>query len=341
MGILGRLFDPKGDGLLGGIGEGLRDVAPIMSAIGNNQDIGTAQFRVQQMQDRRYLRAQDEMLKKQAAVMAERMGLDPALASSPETVFSIYKAQKAAEIEKANRAPREVQTSWQERMLGGVQDPVRREQLREQMLSGGRSGAVGPDGRPLTPAQEIAQEKFRLQQEATQQQQELSNSIKQEGADVMRDVTADTVDAVEKGRVMIPGTGMGVDTATGAIGSILKHIPMPSKAREVAANLETIKGSVAFGKLAQMRDASKTGGALGAIAVQELNMLQATLGSLDQAADGPTFLRKLKEVETRYQRLNSLADRMGVKGDTAPSAPTGAASGGSRRVYDAQGNRVR
>jgi hypothetical protein len=93
--------------------------------------------------------------------------------------------------------------------------------------------------------------------------------------------------------------------------------------------------------LAQMRDASKTGGALGAIAVQELNMLQATLGSLDQAADGPTFLRKLKEVETRYQRLNSLADRMGVKGDTAPSAPTGAASGGSRRVYDAQGNRVR
>jgi hypothetical protein len=154
MGILGRLFDPKGDGILGGIGEGLRDVAPIMSAIGNNQDIGTAQFRVQQMQDRRYAKAQDEMMKKQAAAMAERMGLDPALASSPETVFSIYKAQKAAEIEKANRAgPAPPQPLAIERALdaAGIKDPMERQKYILQSLNGGGTPRQAPSGYEWAP----------------------------------------------------------------------------------------------------------------------------------------------------------------------------------------------
>jgi hypothetical protein len=144
----------EGGGLLGGLSSWARDVAPIMKAAGGEGDMGTAQFRVQQMQDRRYLRAQDEMLKKQASVMAERMGLDPALAQSPETVFSIYKAQKQAEIEKANRAgPAPPQPLDIERKLdaAGIKDPMERQKYILQSLNGSGTPRQAPAGYEWAP----------------------------------------------------------------------------------------------------------------------------------------------------------------------------------------------
>ena len=45
-----------------------------------------------------------------------------------------------------------------------------------------------------------------------------------------------------------------------------------------------------------MRDASPTGGALGQVAVRELDLLQATVASLDQAQDSKTLIRSLEQV---------------------------------------------
>jgi hypothetical protein len=131
MGILDGIFGGgQGGGLLGGFGEKLRDAAPIMSAIGNNQDIGMAQFRVQQMQARRQAQQEEELQKKMAAALAQKMGLPPELASSPESVFSLARSMKLAEEERKNRRPERV--SFEEQWLRNQTPEVQNELMRSK-----------------------------------------------------------------------------------------------------------------------------------------------------------------------------------------------------------------
>lgn len=69
---------------------------------------------------------------------------------------------------------------------------------------------------------------------------------------------------------------------TTGMGSILSNIP-GTPAKDLQADLETIKANLGFDELQTMRDNSPTGGALGQVAVQELEALRSTLASLDQA----------------------------------------------------------
>lgn len=90
----------------------------------------------------------------------------------------------------------------------------------------------------------------------------------------------------------------GVSAWTAGAGSVLSGLP-GTQARNLSGSLDTIKANIGFDRIQQMREASPTGGALGQVAVQELAMLQAVLGSLDQA-QSPTQLRanleRLKQV---------------------------------------------
>jgi hypothetical protein len=76
-----------------------------------------------------------------------------------------------------------------------------------------------------------------------------------------------------------------------------------SNAAELLQITETIRGNIGFDRLQRMRDESPTGGALGQVAVQELNALQATLGSLSNAQSKAQFLTNLKRVEEQYERI--------------------------------------
>lgn len=90
-----------------------------------------------------------------------------------------------------------------------------------------------------------------------------------------------------------------VGFTTAGPGSILTGIP-GTTARNLDSTLQTIKSNLGFAELQAMRDASPTGGALGAIAVQELMALQATVASLDQG-QSPTQLRKsLNDIRKHY-----------------------------------------
>jgi hypothetical protein len=91
----------------------------------------------------------------------------------------------------------------------------------------------------------------------------------------------------------------GVGLLTAGPGSVLAGIP-GTPARNLQSTLETIKANLGFAELQAMRDASPTGGALGAIAVQELNALQSTVASLDQG-QGPAKLEKsLGDIRKHY-----------------------------------------
>lgn len=69
---------------------------------------------------------------------------------------------------------------------------------------------------------------------------------------------------------------------------------------KIRALLDTIKSNLGFDELEAMRNASKTGGALGNITVREIELLQNTIANLDIGLDDKTLLRNIKDVEKHY-----------------------------------------
>jgi hypothetical protein len=84
------------------------------------------------------------------------------------------------------------------------------------------------------------------------------------------------------------------DPALDRITGIYGHLPSwpGGAAATLESKLDTLKSQVSFGVLQAMRDASKTGGALGAIAVEELKMLQNNLAALDNLKQNPKAFRE-------------------------------------------------
>ena len=75
-------------------------------------------------------------------------------------------------------------------------------------------------------------------------------------------------------------------------------IPL-TPAKELAAELQEIAANIGFDALAEMRANSPTGGALGNVANYEIQNLQSTLGTLDQAREP----EKIVETLTRIKQL--------------------------------------
>ena len=75
-----------------------------------------------------------------------------------------------------------------------------------------------------------------------------------------------------------------------------------SSGYHMAELLTTIRANIGFDKLQAMRNASETGGALGQVAIWELEQLQATIASLDQFQDYDTLRDNLTKVEEHYER---------------------------------------
>lgn len=92
----------------------------------------------------------------------------------------------------------------------------------------------------------------------------------------------------------LPTTGLG--------GQILRNIG-GTAALDINKLIDPIQASIGFDRLQRMREASPTGGALGQVSERELDLLMATLSSLDQAQSEEQFLQSLNKVETRYKNI--------------------------------------
>ena len=92
-----------------------------------------------------------------------------------------------------------------------------------------------------------------------------------------------------------------VGRTTAGVAVIAKDIPGTS-AKDLNKTIETIKANLGFAELQAMRQSSPTGGALGQVAVQELEALQATVASLDQGQSPDRLTQSLQEVEDHYTK---------------------------------------
>jgi len=96
---------------------------------------------------------------------------------------------------------------------------------------------------------------------------------------------------------------------TGGVGGVAQFLPQ-TDARKLSNKIKTIKANLGFDRLQQMRDASPTGGALGQVAVQEINFLQSVVATLDQLESQDDILQAFGKIEEHYQNwLNAVRGR--------------------------------
>lgn len=99
-----------------------------------------------------------------------------------------------------------------------------------------------------------------------------------------------------------------VSPFTTGLGSLLTYVP-GTGAADFQANVDTLKANIAFGELQQMRNASKTGGALGQVAVRELELLQSALGALDTRQSPASFLKNLEKIENSISKFEQAQEK--------------------------------
>ena len=102
-----------------------------------------------------------------------------------------------------------------------------------------------------------------------------------------------------------------VSASTVGAGSLLGYVP-GTPARNFAAEVDTLKANIIAGELTAMREASKTGGALGNVSDKESAFLSASLGALDLGQSPENFRKQLRKVEESIYRWNAQALSIGM-----------------------------
>jgi hypothetical protein len=109
-------------------------------------------------------------------------------------------------------------------------------------------------------------------------------------------------------------------SATGLTGQVLRNIG-GTDAFKLEQTINPIKANLGFDELAKMRAASPTGGALGQVAVKELEFLQSAVASLDTAQDAEQLKQNLQAVKTHYN--NWITNQIAAKREgSLPSVNT-------------------
>lgn len=126
------------------------------------------------------------------------------------------------------------------------------------------------------------------------------------------------IDDVTAAKSLVTGT------TTGLVGKGSSFVP-GTDAYNLNQRLLTIKANLGFDRLQQMRDASPTGGALGQVAVQELQALQATVGSLELGQTRQELQKNLDKIELHYNNwLNAVGGTPTKQPAAATTAPAAA-----------------
>ncbi len=107
---------------------------------------------------------------------------------------------------------------------------------------------------------------------------------------------------------------------TGLLGSMTRGIP-GTPAFDLTKTVETVKANLGFDRLQQMRDESPTGGALGQVAIQELEALQSTVSNLDTGQSPDQMMAALEKIEQHYNNYLAALEQS-YQEQYAPQAET-------------------
>jgi hypothetical protein len=148
---------------------------------------------------------------------------------------------------------------------------------------------VGPG---LSPSDKLAREKFDYDKAKDAEE----DKPKPPQAPIYMEAAIEAIDdslgLVEKDSIVNPTVGFGAKSMAGIGGS---------DAADLEAALSTVTSAIGFKRLQDMRLASPTGGALGAVSERELSQLNAALGSISQSQSKKQLKKNLERIKKHYQ----------------------------------------
>jgi len=225
-----------------------------------------------------------------------QMGIQQGYVKAPAKIKGQYRFATPEEKQQAgitDDAPYQVSPKGQFVKLGGKGQTI-------NVNTGGaepykivdpKSGyaVVERDGKPEYikikggPAEQAAQEKITKEKAQKKTTARTANIVKED---------------IGKLTSMLEGEKF-YDPITGISGSLAESIPGTS-AVDAEALRTTIGANIGFDRLQAMREASKTGGALGAISEREMKQLESVMGSLGKKQSKEQQLRNLKRLDKIY-----------------------------------------
>ena len=131
----------------------------------------------------------------------------------------------------------------------------------------------------------------------------------------------------------------GLDEITGYLAGRTEFSAISKEGREALAKYNQIIAKGGFQALQDIRDMSKTGGALGNISNQEGKQLQASFASVDRRQDADSVRAALEQVKNDIEgsktRIRETFDEQYAYKNATPAAPTGG-GGGNQTWKDRQ-----
>lgn len=206
---------------------------------------------------------------------------------------------------------------------------------------GKASIVAGPNGQPLMPVgldaagqAAVAGAKTTATKEAEKAVEKPTKAIE---AKTALDSTASSLDRMASVAQEIL-SDPALSRITGVMGMV-SSFP-GGEAADLEAKVQNLKSQVGFSVLQAMRDASKTGGALGAISDKENELLQNNLAALNPRQSPEQFRQELQKIinyarEAQGRLSGAYQQQYGGASSAAPTAPAAASTAPARDVPDA------
>jgi len=166
----------------------------------------------------------------------------------------------------------------------------------------------------ITQGMKVAKDQIDIQNAQEQYRAETARLKATEPTPVTQDYStqkqANTIAAIDEA---LPDIGF---LTSGFAGKVSVNVP-GTPAYNLQAKLDSIASNIAFGELQAMRNASKTGGALGQVSERELALLQSTLGSLDIGQSPSQLKTNLEKIKASLSRWSAAVQSTGGSVGTA------------------------
>ena len=273
----------------------------------------------------------------EAAGEQERAARDAAIAALPENLRPYAPFLTNEAVSSAIMPPRpEYEIDAEGRPYTIQNGAVQFGEGRVAVPPGAGVGGTPPSGYRFTPDGSLeaipgGPADIRANTEGRAQVDRLLSSERQlsNGISVLNEVLGFPADDVNP-QSNAPSSGGQVSSdTTGIWANRTREWGLNQGATNLEEALEPVRAILSFENLAEMRRNSATGGALGSIAVRELNLLGSTVRSLATTQDPAQLRRNLLEIRRQF-----------IVTQRAIAAARSDNGGGNAIRYDAQGNRI-